>query len=213
MPWKKSAAFTSRGPSWREKAILSCLPSTRPRILSGSEISRRHIGRDYLTLKLNSGADSWYQDLLPEKELPRKLGGLEAQLLDLEARIPFFFMDDVIEGATFAYRGEVKYANRPAYLMHGWLPTGLEVDIHIDAQSFHILNYRHPMRIGGKTVLVDRTPVRLQRVDNIWWERGHKVHIRAKVIKEVAVEEISLNVDVGEAAFAKPPTKEFWLRP
>lgn len=177
------------------------------------EISRRHIGRDYLTIELSSGTDSWYRDVLPEKELPREITGLDEQLLDLEARIPFFFMPEVIEDSTFAYRGEVSYADQSAYLIHGWLPTGLEIDIHIDARSFHILNYRIPMRIGGQTVLVDRTPVGLQRAGGIWWERGHKIHIRAKVTRELSWEGIALNVDIGQAAFSKPATKEYWLRP
>lgn len=176
------------------------------------EVYRRHIGRDYRTVEGTSGTNSWRQVVLPEKKLPQKIGGLDEELLDLEARIPFLFMDPVIEDATFVYRGEVRYANQPVYLLHGWLPTGLEVDIHIDAKSFHVVNVRHPMRIGGKAVLVDRTPTGLKRAGDVWWERGHKVHIRGKVIKQVVHEDIQINLDLGEAVFAEPPTNEYWLR-
>jgi hypothetical protein len=68
------------------------------------------------------------------------------------------------------------------------------------------------MRIGGKTVLVDRTPTGLKRAGDVWWERGHKVHIRGKVIKQVVHEDIQINLDLGEAVFAEPPTNEYWLR-
>jgi hypothetical protein len=176
------------------------------------EVFRRHIGRDYRTVEGTTGTDCWQQVVLPEKKLPQVIGGLDAQLLDLEARIPFLFLDSVIEGATFVYRGEVRYANQPVYLLHGWLPTGLEVDIHIDAKSFHVVNYRHPMRIGGKTVLVDRTPVGLKRAGEVWWEHGFKIHIRGKVAKQIRYEEIQPNVDLGEAVFIEPPTNEYWLR-
>lgn len=184
----------------------------RPDLLR-QEVYRRHIGRDYRTVTGTAGKGTWRQTVLPEKELPRKMGGLDAQLFDLEARMPFMFMEQVMAGTTFVYRGEVRYANQPAYLLHGWLPTGLEIDIHLDAKSFHIINVRHPMKIGGKAVLVDRTPVGLKRGGEVWWESGHKVHIRAKVVKKIRSEKLQINVDLGEAAFSEPTPNEYWLRP
>jgi hypothetical protein len=176
------------------------------------EVYRRHIGRDYRTVEATTGTGAWRQVVLPEKKLPQKISGLDGQLLDLEARIPFLFLDAVIEGATFVYRGEVRYANQPVYLLHGWMPSGLEIDIHIDAKSFHAVNYRHPMQIGGKTVLVDRTPIGLKRAGDIWWERGHKIHIRGKVAIQVVYEDVQTNLDLGESVFVEPPTNEYWLR-
>ena len=183
----------------------------RPDLLR-QEVFRTHIGRDYQTVTGTSGEKTWRRVLLPEKKLPQEISGFEAQLIDLDARIPFLLLDHDANGVVFAYRGEVTYSGRKAYLIHGWLPSGMELDIHIDASSFHVLNYRHGFRIAGRPVLVDRTPTGLKKNDGVWWETGYRFHIRGKVFRQITIEGIAINQDIGEAVFTLPVAREYWLR-
>lgn len=183
----------------------------RPRAIRIDKF-RFHLGYDHLTVKASNGSLKWSQVIQPDKKLPQPMDGLEAALLDLEARIPFLFLNHKEQGHRFVYRGKTRYLGKPAYLVHGWLASGLRVDILFDTESFQIVNYRHPYRIGGKNVIVDRTPTALSKVEGVWWEFGYRIHIRGKDIRTVRFGEVEVNVPAPPERFSMPPTNERWLR-
>lgn len=176
------------------------------------EVYRTHVGRDYRTVRGTTGDTVWQQVVLPDKKLPHPLNGTEADLFDLEARIPFLFLDWEEQGLIFQYQGESPYAGQPAYVLHGWLPSGLQLDVFLDARTFHILNYRHAYPIAGQPVMVDRTPVGLIKVDGVWWERGYKLHIRGKDFRSKAYQSVQTIVPADLRFFSEPPTNERWIR-
>ena len=176
------------------------------------EQSRFFIGRDYKTASGTDGTLVWQHEILPKKGIPLHPSGTEAHIIAFEARVPFLFLDPESSGNVFVYRGKERYARRPVYLVHGWLDSGMEVDLHFDAESFHLINYRIPFTIGSQEVLVDRTPLGMVRIENTWWESGYKLHIRNKQFRRVTYSESEWQIGVDESDFAEPVIKEFWLR-
>lgn len=171
-----------------------------------------HLGDDYVTISASDGTNAWRQETQPERKNPNKISGLDKQLLELDAMLPFLFSFHEEAGHVFAYRGKDTYAKRDAYVLHGWLSNGMELDILFDAESFHIINYRHPYAIGGKTVEIDRPPAGLIRVGDTWWEKGYFYRFRGKAFRKVSFEEISPAAEPAGDSFTEPPTRERWLR-
>lgn len=172
-----------------------------------------HRGYDHLVVEGTDGSSAWRHVAKPEKKLPQSIGGFDRQLLDLLARMPFLLMDTESGSNIFAYRGKERYAGRPAHLIHGWLESGLQIEIHLDAASFHIINLRQPYEIGGTEVLVDCTPMSMKRIDGIWWTTAWKYHLRNGTFRRLTVEEIRTNVPADPGFFKMPPTNERWIRP
>lgn len=173
---------------------------------------RYHIGRHYRVFWGIKDGSAWTMQAEPEKELPVKIDGLEKDLLDFQARLPFLFLNAEKDGHLFAYSGEARYAGRQAYVMHGWLASGMRIDIHIDADSFHVINYRVPYQLGGHTFIVDHTPARLMRAEGAWWEVAYRTHVSGKTFRQQLFNAVECNVPLEEGAFSEPPVKEFWLR-
>lgn len=176
------------------------------------EIFYDHMGDEYRTVKASDGKVAWQRKVLPEKERPSIITGEEGKLLDLDARLPFLFLDHTGQGHVFTYTGEKEFLGRPAYVIHGWLSSGLQVDILFDKESFQILNYRHLFKIGGKEVLVNLTPSKLKRLENVWWETEHKMNYRGKTFRRITCERMKANVPVEDSLFAQPEIREIWLR-
>lgn len=176
------------------------------------EWRRFHLGYDYLTVLANNGNQAWSRELLPEKRVPQKLAGQQLRHFRFLAGLPFLFLDHAAKGHLFAYKEKATYAGRPAYVLHGWLAGGMEVDIFIDAETFHVLNYRHPYRIGSETILVDRTPTALRREGGLWWESGYRIHVRGKAFERIHYSAINPDAEIPPEAFSLPLVREFWLR-
>lgn len=175
--------------------------------------SRRHLGIDYKTISGFDGEETWRQRLLPEKEVPDSLPGLEARLFLLEALVPFLSLDWEELGIVFAYQGEGRFAGRPTYRVHAWGPNDLEFDLQFDQESFFIINYSHPYRIGDRVILVDRTPTRMVRAGGVFWENGVRVHIRGKAFRRLQFGSVLPLPETDTDAFSVPVMREFWLRP
>ena len=171
-----------------------------------------HMGDDYVTVSASDGTNAWRQETLPEKKNPTRLSGLEKQLLELDAMLPFLFTSGDEGGHVFTYRGKDTFAKREVYVLHGWLANGLEIDVLFDAESFHIINYRHPYSIGGKTVQINRAPAGLMRVGDTWWEKGYVYRFRGKAFREILFESITATEEPDADAFTEPPTRERWLK-
>jgi hypothetical protein len=176
------------------------------------ETTRRHLGDDYITVTAFDGATAWRQETVPEKKNPGRLGGLEQHLLELDAALPFLLAEAREAGTVFIYKGKERFAKRDVYVLHGWLESGFQLDVLIDAESFHVINYRHAFRIGGKEVLVDRAPTGLTRLNGLWFDKGYVFRLGGKAFRELAFDSIKANVLPPEDAFTEPPVKERWLR-
>jgi hypothetical protein len=169
-------------------------------------------GYEYRTVRATDGKLTWQQEVLPEKKLPSSISGLESQLLDLDARLPFLLLNHAAQKDVFVYTGKEEYLDRTAYVLHGWLASGLQIDILFDENTFQILNYRHIYKIGGKEVLVNLTPSKLKRLENVWWEMEYKMNREAKTFRRTTFRKIKANVEIEDSLFAQPVVKEFWLR-
>lgn len=176
------------------------------------ETTRRHLGDDYITVTAFDGTTAWRQKTLPELKKPGRLGGLDQHLLELEAALPFLLLEAESAGHVFAYRGKERFAKRDTYVLHGWLKNGFQLDVLVDAESFHVINYRHAFRIGGKEVLIDRAPSGLTRVENLWFDKGYVFRLRGKAFRKLAFTDIEANTLPPENAFTEPPVKERWLK-
>lgn len=169
-------------------------------------------GDDYIIVNSSSSGTSWRQNLSPEKGMPRRIGGLDERLLQLDGWLPWLFMGIENSGHVFAYQGPKNYAGKDTYLVHGWLANGMQIDVMFDAKSFHVVNYRHVFIIGGKQVVVDRLPKGLTRSANVWWETGYSFRMRGKTFREVTYEEVTANPSLPESYFKMPEVRERWLR-
>jgi hypothetical protein len=176
------------------------------------ESTRQHLGDDYVTVTGSDGSNAWKQETLPKRKNPTKVTGLDKQLLELDAMMPYLFLDHEANGHVFAYRGKDTFAKREAYVLHAWLKNGFELDVLFDAKSFHIIDYRHLFRIGSKPVIVDRAPVGLFRLGETWWEKGYVYRLRGKSFREITYESIEQAKPPAEDAFTEPPTHERWLK-
>ncbi|MEX0331687.1 MAG: hypothetical protein AB3N64_09720 [Puniceicoccaceae bacterium] len=176
------------------------------------ESTIRHLGDDYVTLTATDGPNVWRQEALPERKNPRRLTGLEKQLVELDAMLPFLFTNMDQNGHVFAYRGKDTFAKRDVYVLHGWLSNDLELEVLFDSQSFHIINYRQPYSIGGKTVQIDRAPAGLTRVGETWWEKGYVYRFRGKAFRKISFSLITPAGALADDTFTEPPTHERWLK-
>ncbi|NBD37052.1 MAG: hypothetical protein GVY10_00590 [Verrucomicrobia bacterium] len=173
---------------------------------------RQHLGWTYRSYRATDGSAAWERDLLPERTSMHKVSGLERDLLLLEAALPFLFLNYEEKGHRFVYRGEVRFAGRDAYLLHGYLAWGMEIDLHIDRKTFRILNYRHPVRVAGEKVLADRMPLGLRKENGLWWETGYDFRIRGASFRTVRYTAFVLNPELPPELFRPPESSGVWLR-
>jgi hypothetical protein len=177
------------------------------------EQARTHLGWDYLTAWGIYGESVWEKHYLPDDRNPDPMTGLRAQTLRFEAGLPFLFLDHAGKGHVFSYRGEVFFAKRKAHLIHAWLASGLQMDIHFDSRTLHVLNYRYAAEFAGIKRLVDRLPTGLKKVDGIWWDLGYSVRVDGDIIETITFEQISVIDEPPEPSrFTTPPSREIWLR-
>ena len=174
--------------------------------------NRFYRGDDYIVASSIGQGASWRQNLSPEKASPRRLGGLDESLLRLNGWLPWLFIDPDGSGHVFAYQGTKTFAGKEAYLIHGWLANGMQIDVLFDAKSFHIVNYRHVFSIAGKQVVVDRMPTGLTRSSDVWWETGYSFRLRGKTFRNLTYETVTANAPLAERLFEMPNVKERWLR-
>lgn len=169
-------------------------------------------GYEHRTIKGSDGTSLWQRTVLPEKQLPSSADGDEALLLDLDARLPFLFLDYQAQEHVFVYRGKQPYLGRMAYVIHGWLASGMRIEVFFDDTSFQILTYRHAYTIAGKEVIVNLTPSRLRRAAGVWWEMEYKMNYAAKTFRTISFSQVKTNVPVESSLFEQPEIKEYWLR-
>ena len=170
------------------------------------------MGDGHKTMTGSDGTSAWRQQVLPERKNPAKLGGLDQQLLELDAMLPFLLLNPADRGHVFTYRGEQTYTRRKVYVVHGWLANGLEIEILFDAQKFLVLAYRQPYRIGGKTVVIDRMPTGLMKYGQTWWENGYTYQVGGKTFRRVNYSSLKGDINPSGDTFKEPPTYERWLR-
>jgi hypothetical protein len=169
------------------------------------------MGDDQKSLMASDGKSAWRQEVLPKRKNPDKLGGLNKQLLELDAMLPFLLLDPAGQGHVFAYRGEQSFAKRKVYVVHGWLSNGLEIEILFDKEKFLILNYRQPYKIGPRTVLVDRVPTGLMKYGKTWWENGYSYRVGGKSFRNVTYSAVNGDITTSKDTFKQPPTYERWI--
>ncbi len=169
-------------------------------------------GYNYITLSGTDGESAWVQPLEPDQRNPKPLTGLDRQLLELDACLPFLMLQADRLGVVFKYTGEDTFADQKVYVMHAWLKNGLEIEILLDAKSFMVINYRQPFAIGSQTLIVDRMPVGLSRVMDTWWEQGYNYALRGKGLQKTVYKKMSGSPEAREESFEEPPTRERWLR-
>jgi len=183
----------------------------KPDNLRQSTTSSR-LGFDYKETVVFNGSTAWHQTCFPERSRPSNLSEFEEQLFALESLIPFLATEWKTEGLVFHYLGKSQYAGKPSYRVHAWGPGNLRFEMHFDQETFHIINYSHPYKIGDETILVDRTPTQLVRAAGALWENGYKLHIRGNAFKQVSYESVIPQTEWPENAFSKPAVREHWLR-
>jgi hypothetical protein len=176
------------------------------------ETTRRHMGDDYVIVTASDGSNAWRQETIPERKNPTKIKGLDKQLLELDAMLPFLFWDHKSAGHVFTYKGKDTFAKREAYLLGGRLGNGIEIEVLFDSKSFHIINYRHLYRIGGKEIQIDRAPAGLARIGDTWWEKGYVYRLRGKSFREINYDRIEPAGPPPQDSFTEPPTYERWLK-
>ena len=175
---------------------------------------RSHRGYNYVTLRGTDGETAWVQPLEPERRTPKPIGGLDRQLLELDACLPFLMLQADRLGVVFKYTGEDTFADKKVYVLHAWLRNGIEIEILLDAKSFMAINYRQPYAIGNQTLIVDRMPTGLTRIMDTWWEQGYNYALRGKGLQKVLYKKMSGSPEAaGTDLFAEPPSEERWLRP
>ncbi len=173
---------------------------------------REHLGWTYRSLRATDGSAVWRRELLPKAKPPENVTGLARGLLLLEGSLPFLFLNYEEHGHRFVYRGKVRFAGREAFLLHGFLVWGMEIDLHIDRKTFHVLNYRHPVLIGGKKVLADRMPIGLRKENGIWWENGYDFRIRGESFRTTRYKSLAINPKLAPDLFRIPEVSRLWLR-
>ena len=169
-------------------------------------------GYNYITLRATDGTNSWAQPIEPDKRSPKPVSGLDRQLLELDACLPFLMLQADRLGVVFKYIGEDTFADQKVYVVHAWLRNELEIEILLDAKSFMVLNYRQPFAIGNQTLIVDRMPIGLSRVMDTWWEQGYNYALRGKGMQKVIYKKMTGSPESQEDLFEQPPTQERWLR-
>lgn len=178
-----------------------------------SERRRDHLGWQYHTVTVVTPESGWSQAVLPETDRPGTLSDDDHRRWLLEARLPFLLLHPDQQGHRFVYKGKVRFAGKEAYLLHGFLASGTQLDVHIDAETFHVLNYRHPFRIAGKKVLVDRMPLGLRRIDGVWFESGYDFRVKGESLRRIEFTEIIPNHALPAKAFQRPRSSSITLTP
>ena len=170
-------------------------------------------GDNFTSVSATDGGAAWRQETGPKPARPTDLGGMDKDLLLLDARLPFLFLDAESPGDLFKYIGETGFAGKKAYVVHAWLKGGLQIEILFDQKSFHIINYRQPLPIAGRPVLVDRVPTGLFRLDGVWWESGYRWELRGKTARSLEFrKERARSGALDPRSLEKPQVAERWLR-
>ena len=172
------------------------------------ESTRFHRGDNYVTVTATDGPQIWRQEILPKRKGIGHVGGIEKQLIGLDAMLPFLFLNIENSGHVFSYKGETTFADRPAYALHGWLSNGLQVDILFDTKSFHIINYRQPFRIASQELLIDRVPTGLKKAGGVWWEMGYKWLLRGKKARSIEFDKVKTGVPLPPESLKEPARRE-----
>ncbi len=172
----------------------------------------RHMGDDYVKIQVSDGKDTWTRELLPKRKSPTSLGGVDGANLEIDARLPYLFLDAESSENIYAYKGETKFYGKPAYVIRVWMDNGAQVEALFDTTSFHIINYRQEYRIGPQQVLIDKVPTGLMRVENTWWDKGYSYRIRGRSFREVSFDKIWFTGLPPMDTFKRPVEEERWLR-
>lgn len=173
--------------------------------------SREHLGWTYEDLSGTDGQQVWKQVLQPEKGPPLEMSEPEAKLFALEADFWGPLVDADRKGHVFTYEGPANVAERPAYLVKGYLAGGAEVYYYFDQQTFHILNYGAQESFGGRTVNVDRLPLGLRNFGGVWLETGYEYRTGGQRYRRVEFTKIEPNVALAPELFTMPPRREIRL--
>ena len=172
-----------------------------------------HMGDDYVKILVTDANETWTQDLLPKRRRPGSLSANDKASLEIDARLPYLFLDAISSENVYAYKGETTFAGRKAYVIRVWLDNGDQIEALFDVKSFHIINYRQVYRIGPRDLIVDRVPIGLTRVENTWWEEGYNYRLRGKTFRKITYKKISFTPSLPpKETFKKPEVKELWLR-
>jgi len=171
-----------------------------------------HMGDDYVKILVTDGGETWTQELLPKRKTPGSLSKSDEASHEVDARLPWLFLDAVSSENVFAYKGETTFLGKPAFVIRVWMDNGDQVEALFDKKSFHIINYRQSYRIGPRDILVDRVPTGLTRVDDTWWESGYDYRLRGKTFRKVSFKKIRFTDLPPMDMFRKPEVKERWLR-
>ena len=183
----------------------------RPNVLM-LKSTRTHMGDDYIKISVTDGTDTWTQSLFPKKQKPVLLSNSDKEALEIDARLPHLFLDAVSSENIYAYKGETKFSGKKVYVIRIWLNNGSQIEALFDSQSFHIINYRQTYKIGPRTVLVDRVPIGLKRVNDTWWEEGYDFRLGGKSFRKISYKKVFFTDLPPMSMFKKPPTQEKWLR-
>lgn len=178
-----------------------------------TETRRDHLGWQYLTATVATPDSAWSRELLPNPRKPQSLSDSQHRQLLLEAALPFLFLDHQKKGHRFRYKGKVRFAGKEAYLLHGYLAFGLRIEVHFDAQSFHVLNYRHPFPVANKQILVNRLPVGLRKMDGLWFETGYDFRHKGSSLRHLSFSEIYPNRALPSSSFQRPHRSSIHLGP
>lgn len=178
-----------------------------------TETRRDHLGWQYQTVTVATPDSAWSRERLPHPQKPRSLSDFQHRLLLLEAALPFLFLDHQQKGHRFRYKGKVRFAGKEAYRLHGYLAFGLQIEVHFDAQTFHVLNYRHPFPVANKQILVNRLPIGLRKLDGLWFETGYDFRHKGNSLRQLSFSEIHPNRALPQNPFQRPQSSSIRLGP
>lgn len=183
----------------------------RPNILM-LKSSHVHMGDDYVKVQVTDGKETWTRELLPKRKSPTSLGGNDKASFEIDARLPYLFLDAESSENVYAYKGETRFYGKPAYVIRVWMDNGAQIEALFDTTTFHIINYRQEYRIGPQQLLIDRVPTGLIRLDNTWWDKGYSFRIRGKSFREITFDKIWFTPLPPMDTFRRPVEEERWLR-
>ncbi len=170
----------------------------------------RKLGRDYRTIRVYDGRAAWTQVVKPKP--PAVMGKAEARDFALEADFYGPLVDHPTKGHFFVYDSQAKVYGKPTHIVKGRLNTGAIVYYYFDVQDYLLRRYGFTGKFASSKVNADYYPKGFRKFNGVVMELGREYVANKGIYKEVDFESIKVNVEISDALFTMPKSKELWLR-
>lgn len=176
-----------------------------------TEVSERHMGREYMIYTGYNGETGWVQDFSDKKGIPKKLGGKEAEELKGLA-FDDILLDWEVMGCKLAYLGPVNSRKEKNFLVKLYYPDGQTEYFYFHPKTYLLTRRGKKEQVSDIIVDVDVYLTKYKQINGVWFPVESEVSFGGEPVMQMKFDDVQLNVPVSDSIFEMPAIDEVWLR-